>query len=55
MTDKIKVATIRDLNKWGSLGLTEEEMNKTVKVTGKKVGEMKAADFIRIAIRFATE
>lgn len=55
VTDKIKVATIRDLNKWGSLGLTEEELNKTVKVTGKKVGEMKAADFIRIAIRFATE
>lgn len=55
VTDKIKVATIRDLNKWGSLGLTEEELNKTVKGTTIKVGEMKAADFIRIAIRFATE
>lgn len=55
VTDKIKVATIRDLNKWGSLGLTEEELNKTVKVTGEKVGEMKAADFIRMAIRLATE
>lgn len=55
VTDKIKAATLRDLNKWGNLGLTEEELNKTVKVTGEKVGEMKAADFIRIAIRFATE
>ena len=55
VTDKIKVATLRDLNTWGNLGLTEEELNKTVKVTGQKVGEMKAADFIRIAIRFATE
>ena len=35
--------------------LTEEELNKTVKGTTKKVGDMKAADFIRIAIRFATE
>lgn len=55
VTDKIKDATLRELNAWGNLGLTEEELNKTVKVTGKKVGEMKAADFIRIAIRFATE
>lgn len=55
MTDKIKDATLRELNAWGNLGLTEEELNKTVKVTGEKVGEMKAADFIRIAIRLATE
>lgn len=55
VTDKIKDATLRELNAWGNLGLTEEELNKTVKVTGKKVGEMKAADFIRIAIQFATE
>lgn len=55
VTDKIKDATLSELNAWGNLGLTEEELNKTVKVTGKKVGEMKAADFIRIAIRFATE
>lgn len=55
VSDKIKVATLRELNAWGNLGLTEEELNKTVKVTGEKVGEMKAADFIRIAIRFATE
>lgn len=55
VTDKIKDATLRELNAWGNLGLTEEELNKIVKVTGKKVGEMKAADFIRIAIRFATE
>lgn len=55
VSDKIKVATLRELNAWGNLGLTEEELNKTVKGTGQKVGEMKAADFIRIAIRFATE
>lgn len=55
VTDKIKDATLRELNTWGNLGLTEEELNKTVKVTGEKVGEMKAADFIRMAIRLATE
>lgn len=55
VTDKIKDATLRELNAWGNLGLTEEELNKTVRVTGEKVGEMKAADFIRIAIRLATE
>lgn len=55
VSDKIKVATLRELNTWGNLGLTEEELNKTVKGTTIKVGEMKAADFIRIAIRFATE
>lgn len=55
VSDKIKDATLRELNTWGNLGLTEEELNKTVKGTTIKVGEMKAADFIRIAIRFATE
>lgn len=55
VTDKIKDATLRELNAWGNLGLTEEELNKTVKGTTIKVGDMKAADFIRIAIRFATE
>lgn len=55
VTDKIKDATLRELNAWGNLGLTEEELNKTVRGTTIKVGEMKAADFIRIAIRFATE
>lgn len=55
VTDKIKDATLRELNAWGNLGLTEEELNKTVKGTGIKVGDMKAADFIRIAIRLATE
>lgn len=55
VTDKIKDATLRELNTWGNLGLTEEELNKTVRGTTIKVGEMKAADFIRIAIRFATE
>lgn len=55
VSDKIKDATLRDLNKWGNLGLTEEELNKTVKGTTIKAGDMKAADFIRIAIRLATE
>lgn len=54
VTDKIKVATIRDLNKWGSLGLTEEELNKTVRGTTIKVGDMKAAEFLKLAIQFAT-
>lgn len=55
VTDKIKDATLRELNAWGNLGLTEEELNKTVRGTGIKAGDMKAADFIRIAIRLATE
>ena len=55
VSDKIKVATLRELNAWGNLGLTEEELNKTVKGTTIKAGDMKAADFIRIAIRLATE
>lgn len=54
VTDKIKVATLRDLNKWGNLGLTEEELNKTVKGTTIKVGDMKAAEFLKLAIQFAT-
>lgn len=55
VSDKIKVATLRELNAWGNLGLTEEELNKTVRGTTIKAGDMKAADFIRIAIRLATE
>lgn len=55
VSDKIKDATLRDLNKWGNLGLTEAELNKTVRGTTIKAGDMKAADFIRIAIRLATE
>lgn len=55
VSDKIKVATLRELNTWGNLGLTEEDLNKTVRGTGIKAGDMKAADFIRIAIRLATE
>lgn len=55
VSDKIKAATLRKLNAWGNLGLTEAELNKTVKGMGIKAGDMKAADFIRIAIRLATE
>lgn len=54
VTDKIKVATLRELNSWGNLGLTEEELNKTVKGTTIKVGDMKAAEFLKLAIQFAT-
>lgn len=54
VSDKIKAATLRDLNKWGNLGLTEEELNKTVKGTTIKVGDMKAAEFLKLAIQFAT-
>lgn len=55
VSDKIKDATLRELNTWGNLGLTDEELNKTVKGTSIKAGDMKAADFIRIAISLATE
>lgn len=54
VSDKIKVATLRELNTWGNLGLTEEELNKTVKGTTKKAGDMKAAEFLKLAIQFAT-
>ena len=54
VSDKIKVATLGELNAWGNLGLTEEELNKTVKGTTKKVGDMKAAEFLKLAIQFAT-
>ena len=54
VSDKIKVATLRELNTWGNLGMTEEELNKTVKGTTKKVGDMKAAEFLKLAIQFAT-
>lgn len=54
VSDKIKDATLRELNTWGNLGLTEEELNKTVKETTKKVGDMKAAEFLKLAIQFAT-
>lgn len=54
VSDKIKKATLRDLNKWGNLGLTEEELNKTVRGTTIKVGDMKAAEFLKLAIQFAT-
>lgn len=54
VTDKIKGATLRELNAWGNLGLTEEELNKTVKGTTIKVGDMKAAEFLKLAIQFAT-
>jgi len=55
VSDKIKVATLRELNSWGNLGLTEAELNKTVKGTPMKVGDMQAVEFIRIALKYATE
>lgn len=54
VSDKIKVATLRELNTWGNLGLTEEELNKTVIGKEITVGEMKAAEFLKLAIQFAT-
>lgn len=54
VSDKIKKATLRELNAWGNLGLTEEELNKTVRGTTIKVGDMKAAEFLKLAIQFAT-
>ena len=54
VSDKIKDATLRELNTWGNLGLTEEELNKTVRGTTIKVGDMKAAEFLKLAIQFAT-
>lgn len=54
VSDKIKVATLRELNAWGNLGLTEEELNKTVIGKEITVGEMKAAEFLKLAIQFAT-
>ena len=55
VSDKIKAATLRDLNKWGNLGLTEEELNKKVRGKDIKAGDMKASDFIKYAIIIATE
>lgn len=54
VTDKIKDATLRELNTWGNLGLTEAELNKTVIGKEITVGDMKAAEFLKLAIQFAT-
>lgn len=54
VSDKIKVATLRELNTWGNLGLTEEELNRTVIETTKTVGEMNVAEFLKEAIKHAT-
>ena len=48
VSDKIKVATLRELNAWGNLGLTEAELNKTI--AGVPIGNMKAVEFIRYVI-----
>ena len=55
VSDKIKVATLRDLNKWGNLGLkeTDDELKKKVYYNGAKieVGDMKAVEFLIFAIK----
>ena len=55
VSDKIKVATLRDLNKWGNLGLkeTDDELKKKVYYNGAKieVGDMKAVEFLILAIK----
>lgn len=48
VSDKIKVATVGELNAWGNLGLTEAELNKTI--AGVPIGNMKAVEFIRYVI-----
>lgn len=55
VSDKIKVATLRQLNDWGDLGLTMEQLDKTVKGTTVKAGDMLAVEFIKIALALATE
>ena len=54
ITDIISDATVRQINEWGKLGLTEEQLNKTVTGTSFTVGEMKFKDFMTIAITLAT-
>lgn len=55
VTDKIKDATLRELNNWGNLGLkeTDDELKKKVYYNGAiiEVGDMKAVDFLILAIR----
>lgn len=55
VSDKIKVATLRELNAWGNLGLkeTDDELKKKVYYNGAKieVGNMKAVDFLILAIK----
>lgn len=55
VSDKIKGATLRDLNTWGNLGLkeTDDELKKKVYYNGAtiEVGNMKAVDFLIFAIK----
>lgn len=55
VSDKIKVATLRELNTWGNLGLkeTDDELKKKVYYNGAtiEVGNMKAVDFLIFAIK----
>ena len=53
--DKIKDATLRELNNWGNLGLkeTDDELKKKVYYNGVtiEVGDMKAVEFLILAIK----
>lgn len=55
VTDKIKDATLRELNIWGNLGLkeTDDELKKKVYYNGAtiEVGDMKAVEFLILAIK----
>lgn len=55
VTDKIKDATLRELNNWGNLGLkeTDDELKKKVYYNGAtiEVGDMKAVEFLILAIK----
>lgn len=55
VSDKIKDATLRELNNWGNLGLkeTDDELKKKVYYNGAtiEVGDMKAVEFLILAIK----
>lgn len=55
VSDKIKDATLRELNTWGNLGLkeTDDELKKKVYYNGAtiEVGDMKAVEFLILAIK----
>ena len=55
VSDKIKDATLRELNTWGNLGLkeTDDELKKKVYYNGAtiEVGDMKTVEFLILAIK----
>lgn len=45
VSDKIKVATLRDLNKWGNLGMSEATLDAIKKANGDE--DLKASEFFK--------